>query len=90
MRLLTLNTHSHVEEDYREKLEAFVQAVSEEEPDVIALQEVNQTISAPEADASHLIGMASVPGWGIPVRWDNHAAEIAFRLRQAGVACPRR
>ena len=45
MRLLTLNTHSHVEEDYREKLEAFVQAVSEEEPDVIALQEVNQTIA---------------------------------------------
>lgn len=45
MKLLTLNTHSLVEEYYYEKLQTFVQAVSEEQPDVIALQEVNQTIA---------------------------------------------
>ena len=44
MKLLTLNTHSLVEKYYYEKLQTFVQAVSEEQPDIIALQAVNQTI----------------------------------------------
>ena len=87
MKILTLNTHSLQEENYHQKLAWFVEQILHKRPDLIALQEVNQTISAPEADTSHLIGMASVPGCGIPVRWDNHAAEIAYRLRQAGVEC---
>lgn len=87
MKLLTLNTHSLQEENYHQKLAWFVDLILRKRPDLIALQEVNQSISAPVADPARLIGLTSVPGWGIPVRWDNHAAEIAYRLRQAGVAC---
>ena len=82
MRLLTLNTHSHVEEDYREKLEAFVQAVSEEEPDVIALQEVNQTIAeTPVKAAQGYIPCAQ----GITIRQDNHAYHAAELLKHRGI-----
>ena len=45
MRLLTLNTHSLVEENYPQKLHDFSAAVLRLKPDVIALQEVNQPIS---------------------------------------------
>ena len=43
MKLLTLNTHSLVEEDHSRKLKIFADAVSAEKPDIIALQEVNQS-----------------------------------------------
>ena len=45
IKLLTLNTHSLVERDYNKKLHAFTETVMEIMPDVIALQEVNQTCS---------------------------------------------
>ena len=45
MKLLTLNTHSLIEEDYFNKLNEFVKAVSKIKFDLIALQEVNQTFS---------------------------------------------
>lgn len=47
MKLLTLNTHSLVEKEYEKKLKDFVDAVSREVPDIIALQEINQTCNAP-------------------------------------------
>ena len=47
MRLLTLNTHSLVEPDYEAKRKFFVDFIAKEQPDVFALQEVNQTASAP-------------------------------------------
>ena len=43
MRLLTLNTHSLVEPDYEAKRKFFVDFIAKEQPDVFALQEVNQT-----------------------------------------------
>jgi len=46
MKLLTLNTHSHIEPNYKKKMDIFVQAVLEKQPDIIALQEVNQTRDA--------------------------------------------
>ena len=87
MKILTLNTHSLQEENYWLKLVCFLDAVVRERPDVIALQEVNQTISSPLIDAARLEDMVPVPGCEIPVRWDNHAAEVAFRLRRAGIPC---
>ena len=87
MKILTLNAHSLQEENYWMKLSCFVDAVVRERPDVIALQEVNQTMSAPVIDPARLEGLVSVPGSDIPIRWDNHAAEVARRLRRAGVAC---
>ena len=50
MKLLTLNTHSLLEENYEQKTRDFVAAVIKERPDILALQEVNQSVNAKEAD----------------------------------------
>ena len=82
MKLLTLNTHSLVEEYYYEKLQTFVQAVSEEQPDVIALQEVNQTIAEmPVKTAQGYIPCAQ----GIAIRQDNHVYHAAELLDKCGI-----
>ena len=47
MKLLTINTHSHIEKDYDRKCDIFVDAVLRHRPDVIAMQEINQSIKAP-------------------------------------------
>ena len=47
MKLLTINTHSLIEDDYRKKLDIFVDAIYRIRPDIIAMQEVNQTNNAP-------------------------------------------
>ena len=47
MKLLTLNTHSLIEPDYEAKRDTFVDFIAEEQPEMFALQEVNQTASAP-------------------------------------------
>ena len=47
MKLLTLNTHSLIEPAYEVKRDAFVEFIRKEQPDVFALQEVNQTAAAP-------------------------------------------
>ena len=49
MKLLTLNTHSLQETHYEEKLEQFIEEIVKTQPDIIAMQEVNQSISAPSA-----------------------------------------
>ena len=56
MKLLTLNTHSLQEENYPQKLEQFVETICQEKPDIIALQEVNQSINAPIAEQKLLKG----------------------------------
>lgn len=86
MKLMTLNTHSLVERNYQEKLQQFVCGVLAEKPDVIALQEVNQTIAAPLAGADLLMGYVPVQE-AVPVRADNHAANAARLLREAGAVC---
>lgn len=83
MKLLTLNTHSLVEEHYTEKLHAFVQAVSEEQPDIIALQEVNQTIA--EMPVITLHGGYVPCADGIIIRRDNHVCNAAELLRSQGL-----
>lgn len=83
MKLLTLNTHSLVEENYIEKLEHFVWAVSEEQPDVIALQEVNQSCFAAEIPARQLKGFTFCGN--IPVRADNHAYRAVKMLSEKDI-----
>ena len=51
MKLMTINTHSILEENYIGKMESFVKAVAQLQPDIIAMQEVNQTADAPQATA---------------------------------------
>lgn len=83
MKLLTLNTHSLVEDNYSTKLDAFVSAIAEQRPDIIALQEVNQTIAETQAD---VISEGYVPCVeNIVIRKDNHVYKAAELLENAGV-----
>ena len=86
MKILTLNSHSLQEENYAQKLEGFIERILIEKPDVIAMQEVNQTIAAPKAPPHMHRGLTSVSR-GVPLREDNHAAVIAKRLHLAGISC---
>ena len=49
MKLLTLNTHSLIEENYEQKFKIFVEEIYKEHPDIIALQEINQSADYPLA-----------------------------------------
>ncbi|MCO5533132.1 hydrolase, partial [Enterococcus faecium] len=46
MKVLTLNTHSWLEENQLEKCKMIAQEIATGDYDIIALQEVNQTIAA--------------------------------------------
>lgn len=46
MKLLTLNTHSLEESDTPAKQRIFAREILKLQPDIIALQEVNQTMTA--------------------------------------------
>ncbi len=85
MKLLTLNTHSLQEEHYEKKLEQFTEIILQEQPDIIALQEVNQSINAPAAGDDLLEGFFPCPQGTTPIREDNHAAQAVRRLRAGGV-----
>lgn len=85
MKLLTLNTHSLQETHYEEKLEQFIEEIVKTQPDIIAMQEVNQSISAPFAGPELLSGFFPCPQESITVREDNHAAQTAKRLRAHGL-----
>lgn len=87
MKLLTLNTHSLQEENYPQKLEQFVETICQEKPDIIALQEVNQSINAPIAEQKLLKGYVYCNNNGVAIRQDNHAAQVAFRLHECGIDC---
>lgn len=77
MRLMTLNTHSLIEENYSEKLDIFVKSVCRIKPDIIAMQEVNQTIDREIVKgAKNLIPSPKC----IPIKRDNHALSACARL----------
>ncbi len=82
--LLTLNTHSLLEENADQKRHAFITAVTRESPDVIALQEVNQRMDAPPVSPSQLDGYLPCSP-NVTVRADNHALAVARGLRERGV-----
>ena len=86
MKLLTLNAHSLQEENHEQKLEWVVGGILREKPDIIALQEVNQTVSAESAETYLQEGRYLFPT-KVPLRQDNYAAQVVHRLRQAGVEC---
>lgn len=84
MKLLTLNTHSLLEENYPQKLSAFADAIAAELPDVIALQEVNQTADAPAVDASALADYTPCTDRAV-IRADNHVYNAARLLLARGI-----
>ena len=75
MKLLTLNTHSLQEEDYEQKLEWFIEGILQEKPDIIALQEVNQTAAEAMADNVLWEGQCLLPAQ-VPLKQDNYAAQV--------------
>ena len=84
MKLLTLNTHSLIIPEHETKREIFVDFIAKEQPEVFALQEVNQTAAAPllaEAPA----GYYPCPGNMVLLKADNHAAAVAKMLEARGV-----
>lgn len=86
VKLLTLNTHSLQEVDGQQKLDWLVAGILRERPDILALQEVNQTFREALIEPHMLEGQYPVPGC-MPIRRDNYAAQIAWRLRQSGESC---
>lgn len=84
MKLLTLNCHSILEPDYPQKLLHFVECIAQWQPDVFALQEVNQT--AAELPLTSIpAGYSPCPGNPVPLRRDNHAAAVAKALEARGL-----
>ncbi len=83
MKLITLNTHSLLEDNYKNKLNDFIEAILIEEPDVFALQEVNQSISATKVE--DVYGYVDFYEQKITIREDNHALSIAKLLGEKGI-----
>ena len=81
MKLLTLNTHSLMEKDYERKLDAFVDAIVKNKPEIIALQEVMQPKNANEA---HFRGEMYTIG-KIPAKEGNHAVNDLNKLKEKGL-----
>lgn len=83
MKLLTLNTHSLVGEDFEERAAIFVAALARESPDLIALQEVNQSTDAPvlTEPLSHFIPC----GGSRPFREDLYVWRLVQALESVGM-----
>ena len=79
MKLLTLNTHSLIIPEHEAKREIFVDFIAKEQPEVFALQEVNQTASAPLLEEVPA-GYYPCPGNTVLLKADNHAAAVAKML----------
>lgn len=75
MKLLTINTHSLIEPDYDKKFNIFVDTIFRVRPDIIAMQEVNQT------------GTAFIDALGreFDIRQDNHALRVCDALKDMGL-----
>lgn len=95
IKLLTLNTHSLVEKDYSKKLKAFTETVMEIMPDIIALQEVNQTCDEIvvydfNENLNEKIGNELLHGFypcsnDTVIKRDNHAYNIIKNLKENGI-----
>lgn len=82
MKLLTLNTHSWIEEKPLEKLEAIKEQLLADPYDVISLQEVNQSMDAEEAEVdSYFIA----PNPNTVIKKDNFAFLLQQELKKSGL-----
>lgn len=86
MKILTLNTHSSHQDPLDQKLDHLVDGILREKPDLIAMQQANQSAAAQALHPSFLTGLFHLPG-GVVLREDNLAAQLAMRLRDAGLSC---
>ena len=84
IKLLTLNTHSLVENDYEKKLKTFCEGVLSLRPDIIALQEVNQSCDEKPAPETELTGFIRCDEKTV-VKRDNHVLRAVKILSENGV-----
>jgi len=82
MKLLTINTHSIIEPDYEKKLDYFIGTIAKNPPDIIAMQEVNQSVLSELAD--DLPGF--MPCISRMVREDNHVLRVVRALYGKGIS----
>ncbi len=82
--MLTLNTHSLIEQNYEEKLVYFVNAIVKYEPDIIALQEVNQTSDESSLSDKFLTGYTQCQS-AVPLKKDNHAYRVVKLLLEKNI-----
>lgn len=73
MKLLTLNTHSLVENSWQKKLNILSNAILKEKFDIMAFQEVNQSIAAPFVNSKNKI------------KEDNYAYLLAKKLKEGNL-----
>ncbi len=86
MKILTLNTHSLAEENATEKMELFVGILEKEQPEVMAFQEVNQTMAEPFINEKEVCGYQPIKGFEGKMRLDNYGASLAEELRRKGLS----
>ncbi len=84
IKLLTLNTHSLLEDDYQRKINTFVDVIAKELPNIIALQEVNQSVNADKVSLSFLDGYTPADD-DIIIRSDNHVYNVVLKLQKMGI-----
>ena len=81
MKLLTCNTHSIIEENYEEKLEYFAQWIADNDYDVIAVQESNQTHDMEKAEPTEEYISSNE---SIIIKKDNHILNTVKLLNAKG------
>lgn len=84
MNVLTLNTHSWMEEDPELKLRQIVDYIAKEDFQIIALQEINQTMEAKEI-VDDLFIQASGEMYPVAIKEDNFAYLIVQLLKERGL-----
>ncbi|MDR0922277.1 MAG: endonuclease/exonuclease/phosphatase family protein [Lactobacillales bacterium] len=84
MNILTLNTHSWIEENPLEKLEQLAQGICSENYDVIALQEVNQSMTASAVSTDEFFHAPKENQ--VPIKDDNFALCLVARLHELGAS----
>lgn len=82
MKLLTLNTHSWIEESPLEKLEAIKEQLLADSYDVISLQEVNQSMDAEDAEVDSFF---IAPNQDTVIKKDNFAFLLQQELKKEGL-----
>lgn len=78
MKLLTLNTHSIINEGYERKIDIFCNAIIKNKPDVIALQEVMQPKDGKSIENCDYLKRAGE----IPIKNGNFASNVLKHLRE--------
>ena len=83
MNLLTINTHSWLEEEPLKKLEEIAKVILSSESEIIALQEVNQKVASKKVPLEQLTTFCPV-ATQTPVHEDNFAYLIVQYLAEKG------